>query len=178
VQLLLSLSFFFLSPLDTWYDTSSSPSSELLDNSLDDASYALTSFFFLAALLFFRSSRMHLLSSFLFSFSSSFRFSSFFFSLSSLLMVLVALLSFLSYFLSPSVVLMGGREALLAVEAESSLLLPSPSCTLTMSGSTRVPLEPPPTFILHAVKHIWSNLALISLVGSLVSLGVPRGGGE
>jgi hypothetical protein len=40
---------------------------------------------------------------------------------------LASLLSFLSRFLSPSVVLTGGREALLAIEAESSLLLPSPS---------------------------------------------------
>ena len=98
--LLLPLSLFpfflfFSCSLDTWYDASSSPSSELLDSSLEEASYVfLSSCFVLAALLFALSSRMRFLYSFLFSFSSCFCCSSFAFLLASLLALLSLFLSF------------------------------------------------------------------------------------
>ena len=88
----LPFSFFsFLFPFDTWYDSSSSPSSELLDM-LDDALvvFSSSSFFFLPSLLFLLDSLLSLLSSFLCFFSSN-HYSSFF--------SLVSLFSFLASFL-------------------------------------------------------------------------------
>ena len=83
--------FSFLFLFDTWYDSSSSPSLELLDM-LDDALVAFSSSsLFLTSLLFLLASLLSLLSSFLCFFSSN-RFSFFFFSLASLF-------SFLAFFL-------------------------------------------------------------------------------
>ena len=162
------LSFSFLSFwLCTWYDSSSSPSLELLDSSLEDAleAFASCSFFFLASLLFLLASLLSLLSSFLAFFSSN-RCCSFFFSLASLFPFLATLFLLSSTFwaFSASVASSYGSVELLAVEALSSLR--SVSCSPTSSGSTLMgftTLDPPQGSIPHTVKctrgnRLWYHL--------------------
>ena len=153
--LLLALPFPFFSllfPFDTWYDSSSSLSLELLDM-LDDALVAFSSsfFFFLTLLLFlFLLASLLSLLSYFFCFFSSNRCSSF--SLAFLFSFLASflLLSLSLRALSASVASRCGSVVLLAVDALSSLL--------SVSTSTYfIPLVPPPGSIPHAVKHIWGN---------------------
>ena len=130
----LPFSFFsFLFPFDNWYDSSSYPSSKLLDM-LDDAlvAFSSSSFFFLASLLFHLASLLSLLSSFLCFFSSN-RCSSFFFSLASLFSFLSSFLLLLSFSLrapSASVASRCSSVVLLIVDALSSLHATSSSSGL------------------------------------------------
>ena len=145
----LALFFLLLLPLRHLYDSSSSPSSELLDM-LDDALVAFSSSsFFPASLLFLLASPLSLLSSFLCFFSSN-HCSSFFFSLASLFSFLASFLLLLSLSLRALLALVAssyGSVVLLAVNALSSLLSVSTSTCFT-------PLVPPPDFIPHVVKRI------------------------
>ena len=155
--------FSFLSPFETWKDSSSSPSSELLDDAF--VAFSSSSFFFLASLLLLLASLMSFLSYFL-CFLSSNHCCSFFHSLASLLSFLASFLLLLSLSLRAllaSVASRYGSVVLLAIDALNSLMLVS-----TSTGFT--PLVPPPSSIPHAVKHTRGNLSLIPLVGSLVSL--------
>ena len=83
------------------------------------------------------------------------------------LLILACLLCLLSgsVVIPPS----GLRVELLAVETNNSLLSLSTSTSSAWAAGMDLPFAPelPATSILHAVKRIRSNLALIPLVGSL-----------